>query len=120
MTVADLPQLPLVCLRTADSKDTQQVISGKPTIIGTSALGTIGLVHHQVQKVRADRPLAAGGVVHHPPQRSTQQILTILPCCFWDKLVVRLLDDSVYPMSGSLGQVGSDGGRPQVRKCPIY
>ena len=49
MTVADLPQLPLVCLRTADSKDTQQVISGKPTIIGTSALGTIGVVH-QVQK----------------------------------------------------------------------
>lgn len=35
MTVADLPQLPLVCLRTADSKDTQQVVSGKPTIIGT-------------------------------------------------------------------------------------
>jgi hypothetical protein len=35
MTIANLPQLPLVCLKTADSKDTQQVVRGKPTIIGT-------------------------------------------------------------------------------------
>eukprot|EP00428_Durinskia_dybowskii_P043271 CAMPEP_0170269150 /NCGR_PEP_ID=MMETSP0116_2-20130129/34509_1 /TAXON_ID=400756 /ORGANISM="Durinskia baltica, Strain CSIRO CS-38" /LENGTH=215 /DNA_ID=CAMNT_0010520321 /DNA_START=87 /DNA_END=734 /DNA_ORIENTATION=+ len=33
MTIANLPQLPLVCLKTADSKDTQQVVRGKPTII---------------------------------------------------------------------------------------
>eukprot|EP00980_Cylindrotheca_fusiformis_P028773 scaffold22642_cov134-Cylindrotheca_fusiformis.AAC.28 len=33
MTIASLPQLPLVCLKTADFKDTQEVVKGKNTII---------------------------------------------------------------------------------------
>ena len=35
MTIADLPQLPLVCLKTADFLDTKEVVKGKNTIIGT-------------------------------------------------------------------------------------
>jgi thiol-disulfide isomerase/thioredoxin len=34
MTVADLPTLPLVCLKTADFKDTQEIVKGKNTVIG--------------------------------------------------------------------------------------
>eukprot|EP00934_Nitzschia_sp_Nitz4_P002262 Nitzschia sp. Nitz4//scaffold141_size107518//80108//80762//NITZ4_004290-RA/size107518-augustus-gene-0.97-mRNA-1//-1//CDS//3329536330//2262//frame0 len=33
MTVSNLPQLPLLCLKTADSTRTQEVVRGKPTII---------------------------------------------------------------------------------------
>lgn len=33
MTIA-LPQLPLVCLKTADLKDTEEVVRGKNTVIG--------------------------------------------------------------------------------------
>ncbi|KAG7366420.1 AhpC/TSA family protein [Nitzschia inconspicua] len=33
MPVADLPQLPLVCLKTADFKDTKEVTRGKNTVI---------------------------------------------------------------------------------------
>ena len=117
MTVADLPQLPLVCLRTADSKDTQQVISGKPTIIGTSALVGTNRVGTSSAKSSCRPPTGGWRVVHHP-QRSTQK--THYPSSLSLGIPFRLLDDSVYPMSGCLGQAGSDGGRPQVRKCPIH
>ena len=34
MPALTLPKLPLVCLKTADFKDTNQVVEGKNTIIG--------------------------------------------------------------------------------------
>ena len=89
MTVADLPQLPLVCLRTADSKDTQQVVSGKPTIIGTSVmeLWGVGLSPNFV-------PTPKWGMLN-----ATHLLTVVPPCFFFGVETFRLLDDSVYTMS---------------------
>jgi hypothetical protein len=43
MPVANLPQLPLVCLKTADFKDTKEVTKGKNTVIGTSHIDSLCL-----------------------------------------------------------------------------
>lgn len=48
MTVASLPQLPLVCLKTANFKDTQEVVKGKNTIIGKSCLQQVLFFHADI------------------------------------------------------------------------
>lgn len=58
MTIGSLPQLPLVCLKSADFSDTQEVVKGKNTIIGEfTFVSSLALLFRSDKQVSRLSPL---------------------------------------------------------------